>query len=113
MLSADAQVILKIMRREWEMATRDLREESGIAERARFDKGHDSVAKALKIIPTEVLVRADVYLHLVDSRGAFSGATQAERGKGRGVEGDCAVVSGRSGDDFAKGIGACDWPPFT
>ena len=55
MLSADAQVILKIMRREWEMATRDLRMESGIAERARFDRAMTELQKSLKIIPTEVL----------------------------------------------------------
>ena len=54
-LSADAQVILKIMRREWEMGTRDLREASGIAERARFDKAMTQLQKALKIIPSEVL----------------------------------------------------------
>jgi hypothetical protein len=54
-LSADAQIILKIMRREWEMGTRDLREASGIAERARFNKAMTQLQKALKIIPTEVL----------------------------------------------------------
>ena len=54
-LSDDAQVILKIMRREWEMATRDLRQESGILERARFDKAMTQLQKGLKIIPTEVL----------------------------------------------------------
>ena len=54
-LSADAQAILKIMRREWEMATRDLREESGIADRARFDKAMTQLQKTMKIIPTEVL----------------------------------------------------------
>ena len=54
-LSPDAQLILKIMRKEWEMATRDLREESGIKERARFDKAMTQLQKALKIIPTEVL----------------------------------------------------------
>jgi len=54
-LSADAQTILKIMRREWEMATRDLRQESGIAERARFDKAMTELQRSLKIIPTEVL----------------------------------------------------------
>ena len=43
------------MRREWEMATRDLREASGISERARFDKAMTQLQKALKIIPTEVL----------------------------------------------------------
>ena len=54
-LSADALAILKIMRREWEMGTRDLREASGIAERARFDKAMTQLQKSLKIIPTEVL----------------------------------------------------------
>jgi hypothetical protein len=54
-LSADAQAILKIMRREWEMGTRDLRQESGIAERTRFDKAMTELQKTLKIIPTEVL----------------------------------------------------------
>jgi hypothetical protein len=53
--SPDAQVILKIMRSEWELATRDLREASGIAERARFNKAMTQLQKALKIIPTEVL----------------------------------------------------------
>jgi hypothetical protein len=54
-LSADAQAILKIMRREWEMASRDLREESGIGERTRFDKAMTELQRSLKIIPTEVL----------------------------------------------------------
>jgi hypothetical protein len=55
MLSADAQVILGIMRREWEMATRDLREESGIRERARFDKAMTELQRSLKLIPSDVL----------------------------------------------------------
>src|ERR1044071_9659195 len=54
-LSTDAQAILKIMRREWEMASRDLREESGIRERARFDKAMTELQRPLKLIPTEVL----------------------------------------------------------
>jgi hypothetical protein len=54
-LSPDAQVILKIMRREWEMGTRDLREASGMKERARFDKALTQLQKALKVIPSEVL----------------------------------------------------------
>lgn len=54
-LSSDAQVILKVMRREWEMGTRDLREASGIVERPRFDKAMTQLQKTLKIIPTEVL----------------------------------------------------------
>jgi len=51
----EAQSILKIMRREWEMGTRDLRQESGIEDRARFDKAMTELQRTLKIIPTEVL----------------------------------------------------------
>ena len=54
-LSSDAQAILKIMRGEWEMGTRDLREASGVSERPRFDKAMTQLQKTLKIIPTEVL----------------------------------------------------------
>ncbi|HEX2270894.1 MAG TPA: hypothetical protein VHH35_15225 [Pyrinomonadaceae bacterium] len=54
-LSTDAQLILKIMRREWESATRDLREASGIKERARFDKALAELQKTLKVIPSDVL----------------------------------------------------------
>ncbi len=54
-LSTDALAILKVMRREWEMGTRDLREASGVSERGRFDRAMTQLQKALKIIPTEVL----------------------------------------------------------
>ncbi len=54
-LSKDAQLILKVLRNEWEMATRDLRQESGIAEKARFDKALAQLQRSLKVIPSEVL----------------------------------------------------------
>ena len=54
-LSADAQAILKVMRREWELASRDLREASGISDRARFDRALSQLQKALKVIPSDVL----------------------------------------------------------
>jgi hypothetical protein len=55
LLSEDAQKILKILRKEWEMATRDLRLESGISERGRFDKAMVQLQKTFKVIPTDVL----------------------------------------------------------
>ena len=54
-LSKDAQAILKVLRREWEMATRDLRQESGITERVRFDKALTQLQRSLKVIPSDVL----------------------------------------------------------
>jgi hypothetical protein len=54
-LSADARAILKLLRREWEMATCDLREGAGIKDRARFTKALDELQRTLKVIPQEVL----------------------------------------------------------
>ncbi len=54
-LSADARAILKVLRREWEMATCDLREGSGIKDRAHFTKALDELQRTLKVIPQEVL----------------------------------------------------------
>jgi hypothetical protein len=47
--------VLKVLRREWEMATADLRRESGIADRARFGRAIDELQRALKVIPGNVL----------------------------------------------------------
>jgi hypothetical protein len=54
-LSADALAVLKILRQEWEMATKDLRQESGVTERVRFNKAIDELQRAMKVIPGEVL----------------------------------------------------------
>ncbi len=54
-LSADARAVLKVLRREWEMATADLRKESGVTDRARFTRAIDELQRVMKVIPGEVL----------------------------------------------------------
>jgi hypothetical protein len=54
-LSAEARAILKVLRREWEMATSDLREASGVNDRARFTRAIDELQRAMKVIPGEVV----------------------------------------------------------
>jgi hypothetical protein len=54
-LSEDARAILRVLRREWEMATGDLREESGVKDRKRFTRALDELQRAMKVIPGEVL----------------------------------------------------------
>jgi hypothetical protein len=54
-LSDDARAVLKVLRREWEMATCDLREASKVTERPRFTRALDELQRALKVIPQEVL----------------------------------------------------------
>ena len=54
-LSVEARAVLKIMRREWEMGTRDLQQASGIEDRARFLRALDELQRCLKVIPGEAI----------------------------------------------------------
>ncbi len=54
-LSQPARAILKVLRTEWEMATSDLRAESGMTDRQAFIKGLDELQAAMIVIPSEVL----------------------------------------------------------
>jgi hypothetical protein len=54
-LSTDAQKVLKVLRKEWEMGTADLRAEAGIENRAQLSKALDELQKCLKVVPQEVL----------------------------------------------------------
>jgi hypothetical protein len=55
LLSKEARAILKVLRREWEMATADLREASGIADRASFTRVMDELQRTMKVVPGEVV----------------------------------------------------------
>jgi hypothetical protein len=54
-LSDDARAVLKVLRREWEMGTADLRAESKVTDRARFTRALDELQRAFKVVPQEVL----------------------------------------------------------
>jgi hypothetical protein len=54
-LSKDAQAILKVLRREWEMATSDLRDESGVRDRTAFTRAVDELQAAMIVVPSEVV----------------------------------------------------------
>lgn len=53
-LSRNAQKILKVLRKEWEMATADLRIDSGIKDRPTFSKALDELQAAMLVIPSAV-----------------------------------------------------------
>jgi hypothetical protein len=56
-LGKSAQAILRVLRNEWEMATSDLRDESGVKDRAAFSRGMDELQAAMIVIPSEVVYR--------------------------------------------------------
>lgn len=56
-LSKDALSILRVLRSEWEMGTRDLRVASRIDERGRFTRAIDELQKTFKVIPSDVIYK--------------------------------------------------------
>jgi hypothetical protein len=53
-LSANAHAILRVLRKEWEMSTADLRQESGVKDRKAFTRGVDELQAAMIVVPSEV-----------------------------------------------------------
>jgi hypothetical protein len=53
-LSRDARAILRVLRHEWEMATKDLRDDSGVKDRIAFGRAMDELQAAMIVVPSEV-----------------------------------------------------------
>jgi len=53
-LSRDAQKILNVLRKEWEMATADLKTDSGVTDRKRFTDALDELQAAMLVVPEGV-----------------------------------------------------------
>ena len=54
-LSKGAQAILSVLRKEWEMGTADLRDESGVKDRRAFACCLDELQAAMIVVPSEVI----------------------------------------------------------
>jgi len=54
-LSTNARKVLKVLRGEWEMASSDLRVESGIKERVAFNRALDELQAAMIVVPSEAV----------------------------------------------------------
>jgi hypothetical protein len=53
-LTRNAQAVLRVLRREWEMSTADLRHESGVKDRAAFTRALDELQAAMIVVPSQV-----------------------------------------------------------
>ena len=117
-LSKDALLILRILRQEWEMATRDLRQASGISDRGRFNKAIDQLQRALKVVPSGVLYEPSfTYVWSIpEARFPEQMKLRAEReealkeiarayllGAGTTLRGELARVTGLSAPDAGVG----------
>jgi hypothetical protein len=118
LLSADARAVLKVLRREWEMATADLRESAKIPDRARFTRALDELQRAMKVVPGEVVYDPWFTYIWTLAEGRFSHelSTKVKRadalreiaraflhGAGMTLRGELAKVTGLSRADAGLG----------
>src|SRR5262245_16206009 len=61
-LSRAARAILRVLRHEWEMGTADLRQESGVKDRATFGRALDELQAAMIVIPGDVIYQPFTYI---------------------------------------------------
>jgi len=53
-LSRHARAVLHVLRKEWEMSTADLRDESGVKDRHAFTRAVDELQAAMIVVPSDV-----------------------------------------------------------
>jgi len=118
LLSDDAQAILKVLRKEWEAASSDLRKWAGLADRKQFDRAMNELQAALIVIPSEVVYQPKfTYIWtLAEVRFAEALKQRVERqialreiarcflqGAGMTVPGELAKVTGLSRPEAGLG----------
>jgi hypothetical protein len=117
-LSTRAQAILRVMRREWEMGTADLRDESGVKDRKAFTSALDELQAAMIVVPSEVIYQPKFTYIWTLAVGRFPEAlrrrvkrdlalTEIARcflaGAGMTVPGELARVTGLSRPEAGRG----------
>jgi hypothetical protein len=117
-LSRGAQAILRVLRQEWEMATSDLRDESGVKDRARFTRAMDELQAAMIVVPSEVYYQPKFTYVWTLAVGRFPDALRRRvnrdvalreiarcflSGAGLTVRGELARVTGLSRPEAGRG----------
>lgn len=117
-LSDDARSVLRVLRREWEMGTKDLRLASRIDDRGRFNRAIDDLQKSFKVIPSDVVYKPtfsyiwalaesrfhDELEHRVSREEAFKEIARAYlSGAGMTPRGELARVTGMSRTEAGSG----------
>ena len=117
-LSTRAQAILRVMRREWEMGTADLRDESGVKDRKAFTGALDELQAAMIVVPSEVIYQPKFTYIWTLAVGRFPEALRRRvkrdaalreiarcflAGAGMTVPGELARVTGLSRPEAGRG----------
>jgi hypothetical protein len=117
-LSRNAQAILHVLRREWEMSTSDLRDESRVQDRQAFTRGLDELQAAMIVVPSEVFYQPKFTYIWTLGVGRFPGALRRRvsretalreiarcflAGAGMTIPGELARVTGLSRPEAGRG----------
>jgi hypothetical protein len=117
-LSRNAQAIVRVLRREWEMSTADLRDESGVTDRKAFTRAIDELQAAMIVVPSEVFYQPRFTYIWTIGVGRFPDALRRRvsretalreiarcflAGAGMTIPGEMARVTGLSRPDAGRG----------
>ena len=117
-LSRSAQKILHALRKEWELATADLRDDSGVKDRRVFAKALDELQAAMLVVPSQVFYRPKFTYLWTLGVGRFPDQLRARMnretalreiarcflaGAGLTIPGELARVTGLSRPDAGRG----------
>jgi hypothetical protein len=117
-LTRNAQAILRVLRREWEMATSDLRDESRVTDRQRFTRALEELQAAMIVVPSEIFYQPKFTYVWTLAVGRFPDALRRRvsrdtalreiarcflAGAGMTVRGELARVTGLSRPDAGRG----------
>jgi hypothetical protein len=117
-LSRNAQRIVKVLRKEWEMATADLRDESGVKNRYAFTKALDELQAAMIVVPSAVFYQPKFTYIWTLGVGRFPDALRERvsrdtalreiarcflNGAGMTIPGELARVTGLSRPEAGRG----------
>jgi hypothetical protein len=116
-LSRNARAVLRVLRNEWEMATADLRSESGVQDRKAFASALDELQAAMLVVPSQVVYQPFTYIWTL-AIGRFPGALVRRvrrdtalreiarcflAGAGMTIPGELARVTGLSRTEAGRG----------
>jgi hypothetical protein len=117
-LSRKAQAILRVLRHEWEIATADLRDDSGIKDRPAFARALDELQAAMIVVPSQVFYQPKFTYVWARASGRFPDALRRRvsrdtglreiaraflSGAGMTIPGELARVTGLSRPDAGRG----------
>jgi hypothetical protein len=117
-LSRNAQRLLRVFRREWEIGTSDLREESGMKNRVAFGRALDELQAAMLVVPSQVVYQPKFTYIWTLAVGRFPDALRRRvnrdvavreiarcflTGAGMTIPGELARVTGLSRPEAGRG----------